>query len=141
MDRRIKNLVDIYFEDVPYSLEVIKAREVIEAALIGEYRRLLKEGREASAAFEEIVEKYGKLSGMAELVGYTKEDAARWRVGEAAREFSRVRRETRRQQRRIYGISFLAAAVLVELLWLVYDLFTKPLAAVFVLLLTALLAA
>ncbi len=141
MDRRIKNLVDIYFEDVPYSLEVIKAREVIEAALIGEYRRLLKEGREASAAFEEIVEKYGKLSGMAELVGYTKEDAARWRVGEAAREFSRVRRETRRQQRRIYGISFLAAAVLVELLWLVYDLFTNPLAAVFVLLLTALLAA
>ena len=42
MDRRIKDLVVLYFEDIPYSLEVIKAREVIEKALLGEYKRLLK---------------------------------------------------------------------------------------------------
>ncbi|MCI8506492.1 MAG: metallophosphoesterase family protein [Lachnospiraceae bacterium] len=139
MEKRIKNLVDLYFEDVPYSLEVIKAREVIEAALFGEYRRFLKEHPEGEA-FEEVVESYGKLSCMAELVGYKEEDAVRWRKGGTVKEFSLVRKETKRQRRRVYGISFLSAALLGEVFWLVYDLVTASFAAIFVLAYGALLA-
>ncbi|MCI8549944.1 MAG: hypothetical protein HFI68_05015 [Lachnospiraceae bacterium] len=132
MNRRLRNLVELYFEDIPYSLEIIKAREDIAAALEREYRKLEKE-KPGQPAFEEIAGRYGKLSDMARLAGYTKEDAARWRTGESAKDFSTVRKEMKKQRRRIYGIAFLSVAVLAEFFWLVYDLFTAPLQAFFVL--------
>ncbi len=140
METRLKNLAGLHFEDVPYSLEVIKARGVIESALLGECKRLLKEGHGDAEAFEEIASRYGKLSAMAGLAGYTEEDAARWRTGEAVKDFSLVRRETKRQRRRIYAFSLLSVGVLANCFWLIYDLFAAPLSAVFVLLQAALLA-
>ncbi len=138
VEKRIKDLVALYFEDIPYSLEVIKAREVVEKALLGEYKRLLKEGSE-SDAFERIMGSYGKLSDMAKLAGYTERDVARWRTGEAVKDFSLVRKETKWQRRRIYVFSLLAVGVLGNCFWLIYDLFAAPFSAIFVLLQAALL--
>ncbi|MBR2284277.1 MAG: metallophosphoesterase [Ruminococcus sp.] len=121
MDKRIKSFSDMYFEDIPYSEEVAEAQAKTEAALKAEYERL-SEDMPADEALEEIVRRYGTLSGMAQLAGYPVESAEKWRETGQARELSGTKKEIRRQRRRIYLTAFLSVAAFEELLWLVYDI-------------------
>ena len=63
---KIKAIVDMLFEDIPYSEEVIGAQDKIEAALNTEYDKL-KAGRHEDEALEELLAGYGRLSQMAQL--------------------------------------------------------------------------
>ena len=74
MDNKIKKLVELVFEDVPYSLEISKAQKNIKIALNAEYASLCTKMKKHEA-MEEIMSNYGKLSDMAELAGYSREDA------------------------------------------------------------------
>ena len=69
METPFKALVDLYFEDIPYSAEVVQAREKIEAALNDELTRRLAE-KPRSEALEELLAQYGRLSALAVLAGY-----------------------------------------------------------------------
>ena len=73
-DERITNLVEMVFQDIPYSDEIMKAQEKIVTALNEEFEKASKNESDTSA-FEDILTKYGNLENMAVLAGYTKEEA------------------------------------------------------------------
>ena len=77
-NRKIKAVVDMMFDDIPYSEEVTQAQEKIEIALNAEYDKI-KADRHEDEALEELLGRYGKLSQMAELAGYPAESAEKWR--------------------------------------------------------------
>lgn len=138
MDKRIKDLVGIYFETLPYSEESAEARVRVENALNREYERFSKK-MSSDKAFETIVGSYGKLSDMAVLAGYSAKDADKWMSFGGSKDIISLKKEIKKQRRRIYCISFLTTAAFVELLWFVYDLFFAPKSAVWVLVYIAVL--
>lgn len=106
MDRRIRRLVDLHFEDIPYSEEIMKAQKAIETALEEEYQKEAAEASEA-VAFERIVKAYPTLTDMALLAGYSAENVETWRTAGRAKERKPLKKEFFRQRRRIYLLSFL----------------------------------
>lgn len=106
MDKRIVKLVELYFEDIPYSEEIIKAQRDIESALNFEYERLQEEKTD-DTIFEALVKKYGKLSDMAVLAGYSAEDVGKWRSISGTKGKKTLKKEFFRQRIRIYLISIL----------------------------------
>ena len=104
MEKWIKNFVDMYFDDIPYSEEISKAQEKIEDALHSEFDKL-SENRSKDDAMEEIVSKYGRLTDMAELAGYSAESVEKWRLDEETVDLKPLKKEMRKQRRRIYLIS------------------------------------
>ena len=138
MDKRIKNLVEMYFDDIPYSEEVMQAQQKIETALNEKFEKMLVD-KSKDEALEEIVGKYSKLSDMAELAGYQAEAVTKWRSIGEAKELKSLKKEIRKLQWRIYGISLLSVAFFVELLWLVYYLFRGSLQTVFILIFLAII--
>lgn len=66
---KIKVVVDLKFDDIPYSEEVSEAQTKIETALNIEFDKI-KADRHEDEALEELLGKYCKLSQMAELAGY-----------------------------------------------------------------------
>lgn len=74
MNKHIKNLVKIHFDDIPYSQDAIKAQDDIENALQKEYEDLSANSSKSNA-MDTVIEKYGTLSAMASLAGYSEEDA------------------------------------------------------------------
>lgn len=139
MDKRIKNLVEMYFDDIPYSEEVMQAQRKIETALNEEFEKMLVD-KSKDEALEEIVGKYSKLSDMAELAGYQAKDVTKWRSVGEAKELKSLKKEIRKLQWRIYGISLLSVTFFVELLWLVYDFFHAPLESIFVIIYLTIIA-
>ncbi len=131
MNRRIHELVELYFDGIPYSAETETAKGDIEAALGIEYEKLTETVGD-SDALEEIVSRYPKLSDMAVLAGYSAETVTGWRAYGEAQSFQTVKKTVKKRRRMIYGISFMAAASFVELIWLIYDLFVSPAQAIFV---------
>lgn len=77
-NRKIKAIIDMMFDDIPYSEEVVQAQEKIEDALNTEFNKI-KANRHEDEALEELLGKYGKLSQMAELAGFSADDAKKWR--------------------------------------------------------------
>jgi hypothetical protein len=69
LNHKIKAVVDMMFDDIPYSEEITQAQEKIETALNAEFDRI-KADRHEDEALEELLGKYGRLSQMAELAGY-----------------------------------------------------------------------
>lgn len=139
MDNRIKNLVEIYFDDIPYSQDVIQAQQKIETALNKEFEKLTVD-KSKDEALEEIFGKYNKLSDMAELAGYHAKDVAEWRAVGEAKDLKILKKEIRKLQWKIYGISLLSVAFFVELLWFVYYLFHSPMQTVFIFIYMAIIA-
>lgn len=132
MSNRINNLVELFFEDIPYSEEVVKAQEDIRAALDLEYRKFCEESSE-NTAFEMILEKYGKLSDMAILAGYSDEDARNWCRSKETKGLAHIKKEITRQKRKIYLLSILwlwAGAYIITML-LIRSFFPLIFAAVF----------
>lgn len=130
METPLKVLVDLYFEDIPYSAEVVQAREKIEAALSAELERKLAE-KTKSEALEDLLTQYGRLSALAVLAGYPPDAAERWRAPGTATGLKPLKAELRRQRHKIYGISLLVVGIFPQILWFSYLLFTRPLFSFF----------
>ena len=60
LNRKIKAVVDMMFDDIPYSEEVTQAQEKIETALNSEFDKI-KADRHEDEALEELLGRYGKL--------------------------------------------------------------------------------
>ncbi len=120
MNSRISNLVEIVFDDIPYSLEVSEAQEKIESALEAEYIKLCKDRTEGEA-LDELLSEYGKLTKMAQLAGYSDEQAKTWRNAGDAIELKSAKKIMRKQRSWTYLSSVLCVAAFVELLWAIYD--------------------
>ncbi len=122
---RIRRLVSLYFEGVPFSAQTMEAQRAIQAALEGELDRLPPELSQETA-FETVVQRYPRLSDMAALAGYDPKEAESWRQTDQAKSLPLVKKQLTRQRRRIYAVSLLWTLAFEELLWLVYDLLLAP---------------
>lgn len=120
MNSRISNLVEIVFDDIPYSLEASEAQEKIESALEAEYIKLC-EDRTEGEAIDELLSEYGKLAKMAQLAGYSDEQAKAWRNAGDAIELKSAKKMIRKQRKLTYLSSVLCVAAFVEFLWAIYD--------------------
>ena len=78
MEPRIQTLIDMLFEDIPYSEETFLAQEKIKVKLNQEYNKLLETNTEGSA-FEQLLNRYRRLTSVAALAGYTEERVKKWR--------------------------------------------------------------
>ena len=117
--RKIRAVVDLLFDGIPYSEEVNEAHNAIDAAMIAEYNRTKGDRRE-DEALEELLSSHGKLSQMAELAGYPADSAERWRREGEAVCVRTVKREILRQRIRIYLTAALVSFGLVQLVWAGY---------------------
>ena len=68
-NRKIKAVVDMKFDDIPYSEEVSEAQSKIETALNTEFDKI-KADRHEDEALEELLGRYGRLSEMAKLLTF-----------------------------------------------------------------------
>ncbi len=119
MNNKINDLVCIIFDDIPYSPEISLAQEKITAALNMEYEKLCTE-KSGGEALDELLLKYGTLTKMAELAGYTPKETQNWRsMGDAA-ELKPVKKIIRKQRRRAYLASLFAMFSLAEFFWVIY---------------------
>lgn len=118
MSTRIDNLVDLYFDEIPYSEQVSAARRNIKSALSSEYDNLECEGDK----FDELVARYGKLSDMAALAGYGEDDIKKWRESGDAKSRKELGKELKRQRWKIYFIALFGVCILYELFWFVYNI-------------------
>ncbi|MDE7431091.1 MAG: hypothetical protein K2N34_04145 [Lachnospiraceae bacterium] len=107
MESRIKIVVQMLFEDIPYSDDVKKAQKDIEAALNCEYERL-KKNCQKDSAFEALIKKYSRLSDMAVLAGYSEKDVVKWCSTGEVKGLKSLKKEIFHQRLRIYLISILA---------------------------------
>lgn len=138
MEKRIERLVELLFDDIPYSEEVSQAQDKIRASLNTEFEKL-SATMSKDTAFEELLKQYGRLSDMAVLAGYTAETAEKWRECGEAKQLKPLKKELGKLRRRIYGISILTVGAFAELLWLIYYLAVSPSKAIFIVLFIALL--
>ncbi len=129
-DRRVEDLVDLYLEGVPYSEETAQARREIERAARARYQAALAEGRSESQAFEALVTACPRLSDLAALGGYPPEAVERWRAEGETMTLWDVKRAFQRQRVLSWGIAALVTEVVMQLFWLLYNLFVAPLHAI-----------
>ena len=128
-NHRISTFVEMMFGDIPYSEEVSDAQEKIEAALNNQFDRL-KADMSEDEALEEILGNYGRLSQMAELAGYSADDADKWRKEGDAVDIRPLKKEILNQRIRIYLISLFAAFGLLQVFWFFYNITVSPTSAI-----------
>lgn len=126
MDKRIASILALYFEDIPYSAEVLQAQARIKAALDSEYEKLAGE-MSADQAFEAVVGRYPKLADMAVLAGYTPEDALSWRSADTVKELKPIKKEVFRQRLWIYLTAVLLLLTAFHLVNLLFRLHLRAL--------------
>ena len=112
----IEQWIVLFFDRLPYSEETAEARGKIEQAL---------QNTAPDAAPDELAAKYGSYEKLAAIGGYTPEDAADWRSTEALRDRVAIKKELRQQHWRVCLIALLSAFILVELLWTIYNAFSR----------------
>lgn len=140
MSQRIEQLVSLYFQGIPFSVQTLEAQQAIQGALEQQLNQLTPElGQEA--AFEAVVQRYPRLADMAALAGYSSEEAESWRRTDQAKGLSLVKKQLAWQRRRIYVASLLWLFAAVQLLYLLYNLWNAPKYVLFNALYLALLAA
>ena len=115
---RIEQWIAMFFDSLPYSEETAEARDKIEQAL---------QNTAPDAAPDELAAKYGSYEKLAAIGGYTPEDAAGWRSTEALRDSAAIKKELRQQRWRVCLIALLSAFILAELLWTIYNAFSRNL--------------
>ena len=113
---RIKQWIAMFFDSLPYSEETAEARDIIEQAL---------QNTASDAAPDELAAKYGSYEKLAAIGGYTPEDAAGWRSTEALRDRAAIKKELRQQRWRVCLIALLSTFILAELLWTIYNAFSR----------------
>ncbi|MDO4863449.1 MAG: metallophosphoesterase [Ruminococcus sp.] len=139
MDKRTDRIVDLFFEDIPYSPEASDAQEKISAAL-GERFDELCADRSEGEAIDAVLAEYGSLAKLAQLAGYTEEQAAAWRNAGDAAELKPTKKLLWRQRLRTYAAAWFVCAAFMELLWVFYNAYHRNAEFFFVLLMTAIFA-
>ena len=129
LNRKIKAVVDMMFDDIPYSEEVTQAQDKITQALNTEFDKI-RSDRHEDEALEELLGRYGKLSQMAELAGYPSDSAEKWRGETQAVDIRPLKKEIWKQRLRIYFTSAFAVFVLLQVFWLIYNITAKPVAVI-----------
>ena len=99
---RLAPVVDLIFDDIPYSPETDEAQAKISSALDEKYRELCKSKSEGEAV-DAVLAEYGSLTQMAELAGYTAEQALAWRDSGDAAELRPPRKLMWKQRLRTYA--------------------------------------
>ena len=108
MSDRSDKWTDLFFDELPYSEEMMRAKQKVRVALSEE---------ESSFSFETIAEKYNTLDRLAALVGYTSEDAERWRKGGKILDLKGTKKSLRKGRFLSYLISFLFALSFFQFFW------------------------
>lgn len=120
MSNKITYLVGLMFDDIPYSTETSEAQKKIEAALYKKYSELCKIKSEGEA-LDDILSKYGQLSQMAELAGYSPKQAKYWRNSGGAIELKPTKKLLHKQRWRIYAAAFFSDTAFMEMIWVIYN--------------------
>lgn len=128
-NRKIKAVVDMMFDDIPYFEEVMQAQDKITRALNTEFDKI-KADRHEDEALEELLGRYGKLSQMAELTGYPADSAEKWRGETQAVDIRPLKKKIWKQRWRIYFTSAFAVFALLQVFWIIYNITAKPVAVV-----------
>ena len=128
-NRKIKAVVDMMFDDIPYSAEVTQAQDKITQALNTQFDKIKADSRE-DEALEELFGKYGKLSQMAELAGYPADCVEKWRGETQTMDIRPLKKEIWKQHLRIYLTSAFAVFALLQVFWLIYNITAKPAAVI-----------
>lgn len=128
-NRKIKTVVDMMFDDIPYSEEISKAQDKIEHALNAEFDKL-KGDRHEDEALEELLGKYGRLSQMAELAGYPADSAEKWRGDSEAVDIRPLKKEIWRQRVRVYITAAFCVFALLQVFWIIYNITARPSAVI-----------
>ena len=117
---KIADLVGIVFDDIPYSSETSEAQEKIEAALDEKYTALC-ESKAEGEALDELLAEYGSLTKMAQLAGYSEEQALAWRSAGDAIELKPTKKLIWKQRRRAYAAALFSMFAFTELEWVIYN--------------------
>ena len=129
LNRKIKAIVGILFDDIPYSEEVNEAQSKIETALNTEFDKM-KSDRHEDEALEELLGRYSRLSQMAELAGYPAESADKWRNDGEAVDIRPLKKEILKQRIRVYITALFAVFALLQIFWFGARIFVNPGSAV-----------
>lgn len=119
MNNCVKNLVEVYFKEIPFSAKTVKAKKDIEAALDKEYEQLKVSIGEENA-LDELILKYPRLVDMARLAGYTKNDCENWRRLGLAKDVKTLKKCLRTQRYKVYMAAFAFVFALYELIFSVF---------------------
>ena len=110
-NKRAKRLIDLHFDDAPYSPETAEARKKIESAL---------DAVPENESTDTLIEKYGTLSQMGNAAGFSPEEIEKLKNTESTVDAKSVKKGLRRQRWIAYAFSFVCAAIFMVLLWLGY---------------------
>ena len=103
----IKNYVESFFEEVPFSIKAEAAKTKILDNVTKEYNSLL-ENNSKRVAFSKIVRKYNSLENLAKHSGYTAEDVKTWTSKEDVVEESVYLKHFHRERIHIYATTAFA---------------------------------
>ncbi|MBQ8960182.1 MAG: metallophosphoesterase [Ruminococcus sp.] len=117
---KIQGLVQLLFDDIPYSPEASRAQEKIQEALSEKYSQLCRESSEGEA-IDALLAEYGQLTKMAALAGYTEEQALAWRNSGDAAELRPTKKLMWKQRRRTYLAALFSMFAVEEFAWMIYN--------------------
>ena len=116
----VKTLVSMVFENIPYSPETGEAQDKIETALTNKYDELCNDGSEGEA-LDELFSKYGRLTQMAELAGYTEDTVLSWRCDGMVKNLKMTKKQFWKQRLMVYTAGIFAVLAFAELFWIFFD--------------------
>ena len=119
-ESKIASLVGLVFDDIPYSPEASDAQDRITLALDEKFTELCKEKPEGEA-IDEVLLQYGSLVKMAELAGFTQEQALAWRNAGDANELKPTKKIIWKQRRRAYAAALFSMFAFTELEWVIFN--------------------
>ena len=121
VNNKITDLVGIVFDDIPYSPQASEAQDKIETALADKYSGLCEEKPDGEA-LDELLAEYGSLTKMAQLAGYSEEDALAWRNAGDAAELKPTKKIIWRQRRRAYAAALFSMFAFTEFAWVIFNI-------------------
>lgn len=110
-DKTIKKLVDLHFDNIPYSTEADAAKKKIISVLDAD-----PENKDT----ENLISKYGTLSQMGKAAGYTEEEIEQWKAHENVVDQKAVKSGLRRQRWLAYFFALICAGALGLISWMMY---------------------
>ena len=111
MSKQSDKLVELFFDDVPYSEETMRAKVRVRSRLAEMAEKL---------PFPSVAETYSSLEKLAVLAGFTPEDAWRWANAKDVADIKKTGRRFRTCRWLAYSIATLGALTFTLLLWSVY---------------------